>query len=293
MRIVLSAWQIVTIPVVAGFFGWFLVRPWRRERRIATDGLLCGAFLLMSWQDPLSSYFGNWFTYNSYLFNRGSWAYEIPGWLAYGQPGHELASPLIVFTGLYVYVFLLLSMAGCAIMRWTAARRPQMGSFTLIAVCWAAMCVACLLIEGLIYMPLGFYTYAGGRLNTIGAGTYHQVPLFEIVTFGALFAAMSSLRYFTNDLGETLPERGAGALRLPAGRAALLRFLALCGFVQVAMFVFYNLPNMFVAGAHSGRWPYAIQTRSYFNDGICGGGTPRPCPGHGSRCFGRASPAGV
>lgn len=150
----------------------------------------------------------------------------------------------------------------------------------LVLVCWAVMSTACLVVEGLVYMPLGFYSYAGGHLNLIGAGTYHQVPLAEVVVFGALFTSMSALRYFRNDRGETLAERGLDELCASKRRAAVLRLLALCGFVQVAMFVSYNLPSMLV-GAHSAEWPRDVQTRSYFNNGICGAGTPRPCPGQG------------
>jgi hypothetical protein len=281
MRDVLSGWQVSTIPLLVFFFGWFLVRPWLREKRLATDGILCVAFLLLSWQDPFSSYFGNWFTYNSYLFNRGSWVYDIPGWLSYGQPGHELASPLIVFTGLYVYVFLLLSMAGCWLMRTVAARRPQTSSLGLVASCFVVMCVVDLIVEGLIYMPLGFYSYAGGHINLLGAGTYHQVPVSEALTFGMLFTGMASLRFFTNDRGETLAERGASSLHVSGRWPGVLRVLALCGAVQVVMLVTYNIPNAIIVGAHSGRWPHDVQTHSYFNDGICGAGTPRPCPGQG------------
>jgi hypothetical protein len=42
--------------------------------------------------------------------------------------------------------------------------------------------------------------------------------------------------------------------------------------------VVYTLPHMFV-GAHSRTWNDDIQKRSYFLDGICGGGSGRACPG--------------
>lgn len=280
MKAVLTSWQAITIPLILAFLGWFLVRPWLKRRQLETDGLLCIAFLALSWQDPFSAYFGHWFTYNSYLFNRGSWVYEIPGWLSFGQPGQELASPLIVFTGLYVYVFLLLSILGTYVMRRARARWPRLGPVGLVLICWGVMSTACLVVEGLVYMPLGFYSYTGGHLNLIGAGTYHQVPLAEVIVFGALFTSMSALRYFRNDRGETFAERGLGGLRASNRRAGVLRLLALCGFVQVAMFFSYNVPSMLV-GAHSAEWPRDVQTRSYFNNGICGAGTPRPCPGQG------------
>ena len=58
---------------------WFLVRPWRRERRITLDGMLLVSMGLMFFQDPLLNYFNTWCTYNTWLCNRGSWSSNIPG----------------------------------------------------------------------------------------------------------------------------------------------------------------------------------------------------------------------
>src|SRR4051794_24534035 len=57
MRVILISWQAIGIPVGLGLIYWFLVRPWRRERRITFDGLLVLSCFLVVWQDPLSSYF--------------------------------------------------------------------------------------------------------------------------------------------------------------------------------------------------------------------------------------------
>jgi hypothetical protein len=105
--------------------------------------------------------------------------------------------------------------------------------------------------------------------------------LVEVLTFGALFTSMAAMRFSTNDRGETVAERGFSSLRMPRRRAQTLRILAICGVVQVLMFIFYNLPNMFIVGPHSARWPTDVQSHSYSNDGICGAGTPRACPGQG------------
>ena len=52
---------------------WFIIRPWRRERRITLDGMLLVSMGLLFFQDPLLNYFNTWCTYNTWLFNRGSW----------------------------------------------------------------------------------------------------------------------------------------------------------------------------------------------------------------------------
>ncbi|WP_437339720.1 spirocyclase AveC family protein, partial [Mycobacterium colombiense] len=35
---------------------WFIIRPWRRERRITLDGMLMVSMGLMFFQDPLLNY---------------------------------------------------------------------------------------------------------------------------------------------------------------------------------------------------------------------------------------------
>jgi hypothetical protein len=137
------------------------------------------------------------------------------------------------------------------------------------------MCLFDIAFEGIIFMPLGIWEYPGGHLS-IFPSTYHAYPLHEMITTGAMFTGMAALRYFRNDRGETVVERGAERIRSPR-RRTLARLLAVVAAVHVVMFVCFNLPNYFV-GTHSNQWPADLQKRSYFLDGICGEGTDRACP---------------
>src|SRR5438270_14041929 len=40
MKAILTAWQIGSIPATLTLFGWFVVRPWVKQRRVGTDGIL-------------------------------------------------------------------------------------------------------------------------------------------------------------------------------------------------------------------------------------------------------------
>lgn len=240
MKVVLNTWQAVGIPVLLLLFYWFLIRPWRRERRVTTDGLLCAAFLLLSFQDPLSSYFGHWFTYNSYLFNRGSWVSDVPGWLSYGEPGKMLVEPILFAPIAYVYFCLGLTMLGCGLMRRVKARWPEVGTFRLVGACFALMVLASFVIEGLLWMPLGFYTYAGG-IASIFPEHYYKYPIHEGMFLGAALTGLTCLRYFRNDKGQTIAERGLDSVRATSRQAVALRFLALLGAVHAIFFVGYNV----------------------------------------------------
>ena len=55
------------------------------------------------------------------------------------------------------------------------------------------------------------------------------------------------------------------------------RFLAIFAGVSACFFLFYNVPAIWL-GMHADSWPEDHQERSYFNGGICGDGTDKPCP---------------
>jgi len=162
-------------------------------------------------------------------------------------------------------------------MRTARKRWPHLSSMKLALICIAVMWAFDVLFEGVIFMPLGVWEYPGGHLN-IFAGTYHQFPLTEVFTAGSLFAAVALLRYFKNDRGETLADRGLESLKVSDRRKSVLRALAMIGAVQTCMFVLYNVPNTWTA-TRSGEWPADLQERSYLTNGICGEGTGQMCPG--------------
>ncbi len=72
MKIVLVTWTgVIMLGLPVGIY-YFIVRPWRQERRVTADGMLLGAFGLAFFQDPLLNYLNTWCKYNTWLFNRGS-----------------------------------------------------------------------------------------------------------------------------------------------------------------------------------------------------------------------------
>jgi hypothetical protein len=124
-----SAFTCIWFPVSIYYF---LIRPWRQERRITTDGLLLLSFGLMCFQDPLLNYTNTWETYNSWLFNRGSWTQGIPGWHSWATPGHMVPEPMLIILPGYSGV-LLCTMAVCWFMRFVKTRRPDIGTPVLLA----------------------------------------------------------------------------------------------------------------------------------------------------------------
>lgn len=278
MKVPLLANAIILWAALPFALWWFFIRPWRRERRITLDGMLLISMGLMFFQDPLLNYLNTWCTYNTWLFNRGSWTSHIPGWLSPEEPGHQVAEPLLTNVPGYAYGVLLITIVGCWLMRKIKARWPNISNLRLIAATYAIAFVFDFVMEGLILLPIGFYTYPGAiRSVSINADTYYQWPVYEGLMWGGVQAALCSLRYFTDDRGRTFVERGLDKVRGGLARQQFTRFLAIFAGVSGCFFFIYMVPAQWI-GMHADPWPEDHQKRSYFNGGICGEGTDKPCP---------------
>jgi Spirocyclase AveC-like len=280
MKVVQSSWTGLGFVGMAFVVYWFVWRPWRRDGRLSTDSLLVIAFATtVYFWDPTPNYSGQWFTYNSYLFNMGSWTQDIPGWLAPGHPGHMMVEPILWIEPTYIYLMFPWMLAGCWLMGKVRARWPRLSNFELIVAVWAIMAVSDFVLEGFIYQPLGFYSYGGAnRSVSLNPGHYYQFPFYESVLLAAMLTAWAAIRYFKNDKGETIVERGVSGLRASQKQKTCLRFLALSGAFSLVYVVTYVLPCQYVA-SHPAQWPTDVQKRSYFTEGICGAGTNTGCPG--------------
>jgi hypothetical protein len=257
----------------------FVIQPLRRDGRVSTDGLLCLAFFVFAWfQDPLANYGGAVFTYNSELFNMGSWLNEVPGAVTPGEPGAQLSEPLWT-AAIYPGVIFLATIMGTWFMRKIKGRFPRLSNVELIGVTFLFMFAFDVILEGFILMPLGAYTYAGAPdWASINDSHYYKYTLIEGVAFGAVWTSWAALRYFKDDKGLTIVERGIDKLAASDVQKTGLRFLALGGFISVTMMLFVNVP-FFWQASHMSTYPEDIQKRSYLTQGMCGEDTNLACFG--------------
>jgi uncharacterized protein DUF5135 len=278
MKAILMTWTGVIVVGLPVSLYYFIVRPWRRERRITLDGMLLVACGLLFFQDPLLNYISTWSTYNTWMFNRGSWVQNIPGWISFGEPGRMMAEPVLMNAPGYSFGVLLCTMLGCWVMRKAKSRWPNISNLGLIGVLLGWTFIFDFFIEGLFLMPMGLFTYPGAiRSLSINAGTYYQWPVYEGVMWGGVQAGLCALRYFTDDRGRTFVERGLEHVRGGFAKQQLMRFLAIVAACSTFFFVFYNIPAQWLA-LHQDPWPQDLLKRSYFLMGICGDGTDRLCP---------------
>jgi hypothetical protein len=279
----MPTWMLVSIRTqeVVGVLatiavGWFfLVRPWRRQGHISLDGMLFVCFLLIWWQDPLINYSAPVATYNANLLNFGSWTTKIPGWLT--PNGQLFPEPVIWASTAYLTAVFGAAVFSNVVMRKAKQRWPGIGTLGLIGVCVGFFIVFDLVAE-LIWVRTGIYFYPGTiRSLSIFPGRYYQFPIYEPLLFGVTWAFWGCLRYFRDDKGRTVAERGIDDMRATPGQKTWWRFLALVGMTNV-LFLWCNVGWQFFA-LHADPWPKDVTSRSYMTDQFCGPGTTYACPG--------------
>ena len=109
--VMVAAWILQILgPVGSLALLVWCIRQYQRTRRLGFDTLLAIGWCSMVWQDPGLNILRTQIFYNSYLFNRGSWATHIPGWVS--PNGHLLPEPLLFTSLMYatsglVFAFLI------------------------------------------------------------------------------------------------------------------------------------------------------------------------------------------
>lgn len=270
-----SAWVHVGLGFV--LCSWcvyvWVVKPRRQGGTVGLDALLCGAMMLMYWQDMLVNSFGLTFTYNSTFANFGSWANYLPFW--HTAEGNLFSEPIFFIMPMYVVAQLPPIVFANYVMRRVRERRPAIRKMSLVLVAFAVLCVLDVLAETL-WLRLGMYTYLHPiKELTIFYGHYYQYPLYEAVLFGGMLTAFAAMRFFRNDKGQTIVERGTEKLGGSTRRKNVIRLLALSGALNLA-FLVYNA-SFGLLHANGDPWPKDITSRSYFTNNFPCGPETYPC----------------
>jgi hypothetical protein len=277
MRNVLDIGQIVMTTLWCFSFFWFVLRPLLRGKRVGIDGLMMIGLTLSSGWDALSDVGQYWFTYNAYLVNRGSMLGVMPITLSPHAAGVNEAWPMFFIDTTYGNVFYML-MFMCAVMR-RIQNKWRVSAPALIAISFVLGGLVDFVFEGVVILPLGFYSYAGGgHWAVMNADTYYRYPLHEMIFVGFLFGSLACMRYFVNDKGETFVERGLDKVAGSPMKKGLMRAIAVTSGVISIFAVTYHLPVGILA-LHTAAWPDDTINRSYFTNGICGPQVNLACPG--------------
>jgi hypothetical protein len=155
-------------------------------------------------------------------------------------------------------------------------RRPSLPNWLVAAACFAFLFAVDVVLEGLVFVRLGLYVFPGASGPMLFKGHYYQFPFDYSVCVTITWWAWSCIRYFRDDQGRTVVERGIDRLRLTGPRRTGVRFLALAGILHLSGLVLFVLP-MNLRGLHADPWPDGFRGRSYLWAGLCSG-RDVPCP---------------
>ena len=88
--------------------------------------------------------------------------------------------------------------------------------------------------ETLFIALFAYYTYPNGPTGwTLFPGHYFQFPVFEMLFFGTAWACWSFVRFYQNDKGQTIAERGIEDVKLGTKGKAFVRIMAVSGICKV------------------------------------------------------------
>ena len=275
-----AVWTATLIGVVAApaaVYFW-LIRPWRRTGRIQFDGLMLIGAAGLYWQDGGINWTANWYTYSAAFPGQlGSWYGHLPGWMA--PSGSLFVEPFLWDAFMYIYAYFGAMVLGGWVLRKVKERRPQttMAGLIVIAVSFGALFD--LVLEPLVVVRAGLWTYPGAIEGlTIFHGHYYQFPLYEALLAGFWWGGFALFRYYRNDRGESIAERGVEQLRVGARAKTSIRLLAIIGAMNAIAMVTYTIPIQAFA-LNSDPWPQDHLDRSYLTDQLCGPGTSYACTG--------------
>ncbi len=218
----------IAIALVLGVGTW-VVRGCIAARRLTFDAKFCIAGLLTYWLDPTANFAQPIFIYSQNWVNVTDWVHYIP---LHQRTVPMIEAPLFV-APMYACGFLVIATIVNWVMRTARRLRPTLSTARLIGVTVAAAIVMDILFEWPFYLlHLWAFTGAPDELSIFSGAS--RFPWAEWLVIGIfLFAPLAMMRYFVNDRGERLVERGLDKLR--PGWQTPVSLLAMVGFFNLLL----------------------------------------------------------
>jgi hypothetical protein len=275
-QVAANVWQIAQVIGVPIFIWFVVIRPYRRTGALTVDGVMCIAFITLWWQDTLCNSISVFETNSAAFINFGSWDNYIPGWT---QPqGHLVVEPPLGSSGImYLWCPLVCAMLGCKVIN-LVKNRYRRGHFAQLFASVVAIGIATGIGE-IIVLRFGLWSYPGAHSGwTLFEDKYYQYPIYEGILFGLVGTAWAAVRYYKNDNGQTVVERGIDQVNVSHGKKQALRVLAMSGILNVSFLLLWELPTAHLAMSQR-EWPDSFQNLQHLTNSLCGTGSDRACPG--------------
>ncbi|GAA5164863.1 spirocyclase AveC family protein [Pseudonocardia eucalypti] len=270
----IRGWEVFALVVSLVILWWFVVRPKLRTGRFGFDALFFLGCMALCFQEPWINWTAPQFLYSTTSINFGSWTAHIPGWTS---PNSELVPLSLWALSAYFWLVGIPAYAGSRFMRRLRTRNAGLSNLRLVGYTYLAFCVFDVLLESFITRTQLFSYGSTVPALTLWAGTDHQFPIYETISWAGTYTVLASLHFFRDDRGRSLPERGIDKLRITSGRLrTFAQFLAIMGACQAGMLFTYNIPYAYW-GMHA-VMAEPFVAREWRTAGVCGPKTAYDCP---------------
>jgi hypothetical protein len=261
-------------------------RECRRKRQLTFDAkfLICGVTLF--WDDAGTNFFQPIIMYSSNWVNVNSPLGHMP-FVSNPDIG-RLPDPILFTIPLESTIWLAITWGVCRYVRFISVRWPGLSTAQIIALVMGTALVAEVLVEPLI-VGVGLWTYASPAWMSIPFGQSLRLPFPELLVGMFYFGCPALMRYFKNDRGETIIDRGLD--RMSSWKRTVVSLLAMYMAFQFIAWGPATVPDILI-GPYQEPWP---ELPAHLVNDLCdapghGGTRYGPCPGsEGFRMPGRAT----
>jgi hypothetical protein len=247
------------------------VHQCRAQRRLTFDAMLfIGLLLTVFWDTVVNFAEPLWF-YSSNWLNLNEWWGHAP--FVINAAAGRGPFPILALGLLYPF-FVFDAMIICAVMRRAQRRWPDISRARLVAVAFVPASLIGAILSLIMILP---HLWAGPGMPLSMLGGDYRWSIGEFLYIGLWSTTLASLRFFVNDRGERLTERGLE--HLPAGPRTTLALLATIAACNLSV-ILWSSP-LVLAGFKATRYPNYPRSLSTVVCDTPGlhGSAYGPCPG--------------
>jgi hypothetical protein len=248
-----------------------VARECRAQRRLTFDAMLFVGLLLTVFWDTVVNFAEPLWFYSSNWLNLNEWWGHAPFVI---NPGAGRGPFPILALGLLYPFFVFDAMIICAVMRRAQRRWPEISRARLVAVAFVPASLIGAILSLIMILP---HLWGGPGMPLSMLGGDHRWSVGEFLYIGLWSTTLASLRFFVNDRGERLTERGLE--HLPARRRTALALLATIAVCNLSVIVWSS--PLVLTGFKATRYPNYPRSLSNVVCDTPGlhGSTYGPCPG--------------
>ena len=254
----------------------YVIRGCRTAGRLTFDAMLVIASGLSFWLDPLLNFYQPLDLYSSNWTNVGNWCGHAP--FLVNKTCGDLPEPIIFIGLMYTFGFLTAAIVACALARAARRRWPSISNGRIIALfALSGVAFNTVMETPILLMHLWYYASFPDSMSIFLTHNVRLPWAYAIPASVLAFGALGMARFFKDDRGDTVFERGLG--HLGNTRRQLVTLFSVIGFMQVLVFV--GIALLWIFGPYASPWRDAPR---HVINGICdtSGFTDTPygtCPG--------------